>query len=106
MDYAIVLISKKQYLVRPGDELRVAKLEIKKGKTLKFDQVLLVSQKDKLSLGSPYVKGAMVEASLIDQVKDKKIRVAKFRAKSRYRRVTGHRQSKSLIKIDKIKISK
>lgn len=101
-DYAIVLIGGKQYRVAEGDELTVEKLE---GKTFKFDQVLLSSHKKKITVGTPYVAKAVVKASLIDQTKGEKIRVARFKAKSRYRRVTGHRQQLTKIKIDKIQFA-
>jgi len=82
-----------------------AKLLVEKldGKTFKFDQVLLTAKGEKVVVGTPYIKGAMVEAGLLTQTKAAKIRVARFKAKSRYRKVTGHRQKLTKLKIKKIK---
>ena len=102
MAYAIVKIGGSQYKVSVGDELDVEKLEGKKGDKITFGEVLLLSQADKLKLGKPLVKGATVEAEILEQFKGKKIRVATFKAKSRYRRVKGHRKHLTKIKIKKI----
>lgn len=102
MDYAVIKTGGKQYRVSEGDELAIEKLAEEKGKKVIFDQVFLVKKKDKVFIGQPIVKQARVEAQLVSQFKDKKIRVAKFRAKSRYRKVKGHRQAKTLVKIEKI----
>lgn len=105
MDYAVIKNGGKQYRVSEGEELALEKLA-QKGKTVVFDQVLLVKKKDKFFIGQPTVKKTQVQAQVVSQFKDKKIRVVKFRAKSRYRRVRGHRQSKTLVKIKKITINK
>ena len=65
-----------------------------------FNEVLLVKDK-KLSIGKPQLK-AKVKAEIVEQFKDKKIRVATYKAKSRYRRVIGHRHQKTKVKILKI----
>jgi large subunit ribosomal protein L21 len=103
--YAVIQIGAKQYLVFEGQTLEIEKIEGKKGTKIALADVLLVKDK-KLSLGKPILKKAKVRAEVIDQFKDKKIRVAKFRAKSRYRLVKGHRQQKTKIKILKIISSK
>lgn len=99
--YAVIQTGGKQYLVSPGLSLSVEKIEAKKGAKIDFDQVLLVTG-DKLKLGNPLVKGAKVQAEVLEQFRDKKIRVATYKAKSRYRKVKGHRQSKTKVKILKI----
>jgi large subunit ribosomal protein L21 len=102
MKYAVVKIGAKQYKVSEETVLDVEKLEAEPEKKLEFDKVLLlVSDKD-IKVGAPYLKGIKVQAEVLEQFKDKKIRVAKFKAKSRYRKVKGHRQLKTKIKVTKI----
>lgn len=103
MKYAVVEISGKQFIVSNGDILDIEKIDIDKKKLI-FDKLLLVNDGKKVSIGNPYLKNAKVEAEIVKQFKDKKIRVAKFRAKSRYRLVKGHRQPKTKIKIVSINL--
>lgn len=105
MKYAVVQIGKSQYKVADGNELEVDKIEGKKGKKLTFDKVLLVVNGKKIKIGNPLIKGAKVAAEVLDQFKDKKIRVATYKAKSRYRKVKGHRTHLTKIKIKKVTTS-
>lgn len=100
--YAVVKIGGSQFKVAVGDELNVEKLEAEKGKTVEFDEVLLLVADEKVKIGRPLVKGAKVKAKILDQVKGKKIRVATYKAKSRYRRVKGHRKLLTKIRIESI----
>jgi len=102
MKYAVIKTGGKQYKVQEGDTLEFEKLAGKSKDKIKFDQVLLVVDGDKTTIGKPLVKKALVTAVIVDQIKGKKIRVAKFKAKSRYRLVKGHRQQLTKVKIDKI----
>lgn len=102
MKYAIIKTGGKQYKVSEGETLEIEKIEGKEKDKITFDQILLISQEKKLFIGQPILSKAKVEAEIIEQFKDKKIRVAKFKAKSRYRRVRGHRQQKTRVKILKI----
>lgn len=102
MQYAVVRIKGKQHLVTAGKTLLVDRLEGREKSKLKLDEVLLRFDDKKLELGRPLVKQAAVEAEILAHLKDKKIRVSKFKAKSRYRRVTGHRQLKTRLQIVKI----
>lgn len=104
MDYAVFKTGGKQYGVYENEELRVEKLPQKEDEKVIFDQVLLVKKKKKVLIGHPQVKQAKVIAKVISQFKDKKIRVATYKAKSRYRKVKGHRQLKTLVRIEKIEI--
>ncbi|MBU3956906.1 50S ribosomal protein L21 [Patescibacteria group bacterium] len=105
MKYVVVEINGSQYKVAEGEELAVDKIESEKGKKLTFDKVLLIVDEKKRQIGSPLVKGAKVTAEILEQFKDKKIRVATYKAKSRYRRVIGHRSQLTRIKINKITVS-
>jgi len=103
-NYAIVKIGGSQYKVAEGDELQVDKIEGEKGKTVSFDEVLLLSDEE-IKIGEPLVKGAQIKAKIIEQFKGDKIRVATYKAKSRYRRVKGFRPLLTKIKIEKITIA-
>jgi large subunit ribosomal protein L21 len=97
--YAVVKIGGSQYKVAEGEMLAVAKLEGKKGQELKFEEVLLLVDEKKTLLGQPKVEGAKVKAEIVEQLKGKKIRVATYKAKSRYRRVKGFRPLLTRVKI-------
>ncbi|MBL7150873.1 50S ribosomal protein L21 [Candidatus Microgenomates bacterium] len=102
MKYAIIKICGKQYKVSEGEEILVEKLEAEKGEAVVFDEVLLLANEKTLKIGQPLVEKAKVKAKVLEQVKGEKIRVAKFRSKSKYRKVKGHRQRLTKIKIEKI----
>ena len=82
------------------------KLDGKEGDTIRFDQVLLLVDAGKVTIGRPLVKGAVVKAKILEQFKGKKIRVATYKAKSRYRRVLGHRKHLTKLQIQTISASK
>ncbi|MDE6314706.1 MAG: 50S ribosomal protein L21 [Lachnospiraceae bacterium] len=99
--YAIIATGGKQYKVAEGDTIRVEKLGAAAGETVKFDQVLAVSN-DKLVVGNPTVAGATVEASVVSEGKGKKIIVYKYKRKTGYHKKQGHRQAYTEVKIEKI----
>lgn len=100
--YAVVKMGSSQFKVAVGDELAVEKIEAEKGKTVEFNEVLLLVAEKKVKIGRPFLKGAKVKTKVLDQVKGKKIRVATYKAKSRYRRVKGHRKLLTKIRIEEI----
>lgn len=104
MDYAVVLTGSKQYRLAPGDEINVEKLTTEVGKKVTFDQVLLVKNGEQILIGQPFINKAQVEAEVLTHFKDQKIRISKFKSKSRYRRTTGHRQPLTKVKIIQIKV--
>ncbi|HNV45278.1 MAG TPA: 50S ribosomal protein L21 [Candidatus Woesebacteria bacterium] len=99
MKYAIIQLQGKQFQVSEGDEIIVDRLDQAEGDQFTVNDVLLVVDGDKRKIGQPIVKGAEVKCELISNDKGKKIRVAKYKAKSRYRKVQGHRQFQSVVKI-------
>ena len=101
--FAIIRTGGKQYKVETGTKLRVEKLAVDKGATFNFDQVLMIDNDGKMSIGAPFVKGATVTAEIIDQVRDDKVLVFKKRRRKNYRRTKGHRQDLTLIKVTAIK---
>lgn len=99
--FAIIKTGGKQYKVSEGDIIKVEKIEAEAGDKIEFDQVLMVAGDD-VKVGSPVVEGAKVQAEVLDQKKDKKIVIFKFKAKKNYRKKKGHRQPYTLVKIEKI----
>jgi len=90
--FAVIKTGGKQYLVSPGDKIKVEKLEADEGKEITFDQVLLVEKGKSVEIGNPLVKGVKVKAKVLKQDKAKKIIVFKYKAKKRYQKKMGHRQ--------------
>jgi large subunit ribosomal protein L21 len=96
---AVIKTGGKQYKVTEGQTLSVEKLE-EVGKKIKLD-TLLVADGDKIEIGQPSL-GEKVEAEILENGKDKKVTVVKYKNKTRYKRTIGHRQEFSAIKITKI----
>jgi large subunit ribosomal protein L21 len=99
MEYAIVRIGGKQYKVAKDSILEVERLNYELGKNFTIEDVLLYVSDGKVKLGKPKISSVIVKATVLEQFKGDKIRVAKFKAKSKYRKVTGFRQSLTKIKI-------
>ena len=97
--YAVIQTGGKQYRVQPGDVIDVEKLEEEVGARLALSDVLLVGEDDAVSVGTPTVDGATVTAEVADQFRGPKIIVYKYKAKTRYRRKNGHRQSYTRLRI-------
>lgn len=105
-DYAVVKIGGSQYKVKEGDELLVDRLSEEKGAKVAFDDVFLLVVGSQVKIGKPKVEGAQVLAKVVEHEKGEKIRVTRFKAKSRYRKTKGFRAALTKIKIEKIKIGK
>ncbi|MCF0142360.1 MAG: 50S ribosomal protein L21 [Parasporobacterium sp.] len=103
--YAIFTTGGKQYKVEAGDTVRVEKLDLEVGAKVVFDTVLLVGGEETL-VGSPYVEGAAVEATVLDQAKDKKVIVYKYKPKTGYHKKNGHRQLYTELSIGNISVGK
>lgn len=100
MKKAVIATGGKQYLVSEGEELEVELLA--PAKTVEFE-ALLVIDGDKISVGAPSVAGAKVTAEVVEQLtKDDKVIAIRYKSKKRVRKVRGHRQRHSRIKISKI----
>jgi large subunit ribosomal protein L21 len=99
--YALVEFQGKQYKAEKGALIKVDKIEAEPGAAINIDKVLLVSG-DSVKVGSPYVQGAKVSATVESHGKDSKIIVFKYKPKKDYRRKQGHRQQYSIIKIKDI----
>ena len=100
--YAILETGGKQYKVRPGDTLRVERLDAQAGETVELDRVLMVANDDQVSIGAPLVGGARVLAEVMGESRGPKTVVLKYKAKVRYRRKSGHRQTLTTLRIKEI----
>lgn len=101
--FAIVRTGGKQYRVQKDDVIKVEKLEAEAGKTIKLEDVLMVSDGKKATLGEPVVAGASVSAEVIAQDRGPKIVVFKKKRRQNYRRKKGHRQNLTVLRIKDIK---
>tara|TARA_B100000029_G_scaffold445516_1_gene466046 strand:- start:5646 stop:6125 length:480 start_codon:yes stop_codon:yes gene_type:complete len=101
---AVIKTGGKQYSVTTGQVLKVEKLEGKKGDNISFKDVLMISQDKQNTIGLPLLEGAVVEAKILDQIRNKKIIVFKKRKRQNYRSTQGHRQYLTVLKIESISI--
>ncbi len=100
--YAIIETCGKQYKVSPGKTIKVEKLSLEGGAEITFDKVLMVTREDGNIYGSPYVSGAKVIASFEGEGKARKVIVYKQRPRKGYRKLRGHRQLYTSLKIKEI----
>ena len=101
--YAVVRTGGKQYRVSEGELLRIEKLKGEVGDRVDLNEVLMVSDQEKVRIGTPLVTKASVIGEIVHQGKGKKIIVFKQKRRKNYRRKTGHRQQYTEIRIKEIK---
>ena len=104
MEYAIISLGGKQYRVSEGDSLTIDKIsadQIKDG-VISVSDVLFVRSGKDIKVGTPFVEGAVVTLQHEQDQKGKKLRVFKYKSKSRYRKTQGHRQHESVLTVKKI----
>lgn len=99
---AVIKTGGKQYIVSPGEKIKIEKLNKKDGEEITFDEVLLAEKGKKIEIGNPLVKGAKVIGKVISQGKNKKVIVFKYKPKTRYKKKTGHRQFYTEVEIKSI----
>ncbi len=99
--FAVIEAGGRQYLVKTGEALKIEKIAEKAGEKVVFDKVLLTADDDgtAVKIGTPYIEGAAIEASVELQGRAKKVRVEKFKRKVRYHKVYGHRQTFTKVKV-------
>lgn len=101
--YAVIETGGKQHKVTEEEILRIDKLDVEPGAEVVFDKVMMVKADDeKVTIGQPYVENASVTAEVLEQGKDKKIIVFKYKRKKNYQRKQGHRQRYTAVKIKAI----
>lgn len=100
--FAVIQTGGKQYKVSEGTVLFIEKIEAEADETVKFDNVLAVSDDNGFKVGAPYVEGASVEAKVVKQGKGKKIYILKYKPKKNEKKKMGHRQLYTKVEITKI----
>jgi len=103
---AVIKTGGKQYLVSPGDKIKIEKINKKEGSQITFSNVLLLEKGKKVEIGNPKVKKARVVGKVLGQGKSKKVIIFKSRASKRYKVKKGHRQPFTEVEIEKITIEK
>ena len=99
---AVIKTGGKQYIVSPGDKIKIEKIDKKEGSEITFKEVLLLEKGKKLEIGDPFVKKAKVIGKILKQGKHKKVIIFKYRASKRYKVKKGHRQRFTEVEITKI----
>lgn len=102
--FAVIETGGKQHLVHSGDLVTIEKIDGEEGSEVKFDKVLLVGNEDgsDVKVGTPYLSGVSLTGKIEDQGRSKKLRVIKYKRKVRYKRVLGHRQHQTKVRIGEI----
>ena len=90
--YAVIFCGGKQHKVSEGEKLRVDLLNAEVNSTVELDKVLLISDGTNVKVGTPYIDGAKVTATVLGEVAGEKIKIVKFRRRKHHQKVTGHRQ--------------
>lgn len=103
--YAVIKTGGKQYRVVAGERLKVEKLVADVGSTVTLDKVLMVTDGDNITIGSPIIAGATVSATVLSHGRADKVMIFKFRRRKHYRKTQGHRQSYTEIQIGAISAS-
>ena len=101
-EYAVIETGGKQYTVHAGDIVDVEKLEVSLDEAIELDKVLLIAKDGDYKVGSPLVEGAKVLAQVVGLERAPKIKVIKYKNKTRYRRMQGHKQPRTQLKITEI----
>jgi len=99
---AIIKTGGKQYLVSPGQKIKIEKIAKKEGSEISFPEVLLLEKGKKIEIGTPLIKGVKVIGKIVRHDKAKKVIIFKYKAKKRYKVKKGHRQPFTEVEIIKI----
>lgn len=100
--YAIIKLGGRQYRAVAGQYIDIDKLPYETGEDITIDDVLLVSDGDTTTVGTPLVEGASVSATIEEQFRGEKLIVFKYRQRTTYRRKQGHRQYHTRLRINAI----
>ncbi len=100
---AIINDRGRQYIVKEGDIVSIDRMEIAPETTLEFDRVMsLIESDSKVKFGKPYIENAKVTAKVVENKRDDKVLVFKFKRRKNYKRLKGHKQEYTIVKIEKI----
>ncbi|HJD44140.1 MAG TPA: 50S ribosomal protein L21 [Candidatus Paenalcaligenes intestinipullorum] len=100
--YAVIKTGGKQYRVSPGQKLKIEQIPADIGQEITLDQVLSVGEGESLKLGTPFVEGAQVKATVLAQGRHAKIKIFKMRRRKGYRKTQGHRQNYTEVRIEAV----
>ena len=100
--FAVIKSGGKQYKVAKNDVIRVEKLDVEAGASIDLSEVLMVGDNKSQTMGVPLVDGASVSATVLEQMRDRKIIIFKKKRRQNYRRKNGHRQHLTVLRIDDI----
>jgi len=103
--YAVFATGGKQYRATTGDKLKVEKIDVEKGATVELDQVLMVGEGSDVQVGTPYLEGGKVTATVVEHGRGEKIRIIKFKRRKHHMKKMGHRQDYTQIEITGIAAS-
>lgn len=101
--YAIIKTGGKQYRVKEGDIIKLEQLAVDVGNEIKFTEVLMLTDGDKVTCGTPFIANAAVTAEVLEQGRHKKIKIIKFRRRKHHMKQMGHRQNYTQVKITALK---
>jgi len=104
--YAVFKTGGKQYRATQGQKIKLEKITANSGDKVLFKEVLMVGEGLDVEIGTPFLANATVEAKVLEEAKDKKIEVIKFKRRKNYKRTYGHRQCYTLVEITGIKVKK
>jgi large subunit ribosomal protein L21 len=102
MKYAIIEDGGKQYRAVVGESIEVDRYPLEVGEEIDLNHVLLISDGDNVKIGTPFIEGAKIQATVVAQVKGPKVVVFRYKPKERIRTKTGHRQKYTRVRIDAI----
>jgi large subunit ribosomal protein L21 len=102
--YAVIFSGGKQYRVKEGDVLKLETLSEEVGSEVSFNRVLMAGVGQEVKVGSPYIEGSQVLATVLSQGRHKKIHIVKFRRRKHHEKWQGHRQNYTEVKITAIKV--
>ena len=104
--YAVFKTGGKQYRATQGQKVKLEKINANSGDKVLFTEVLMVGEGSDVEIGTPFLTNTSVEAKVLEEGKDKKIEVIKFKRRKNYKRTFGHRQCYTLVEITGIKVKK
>jgi large subunit ribosomal protein L21 len=102
--YAVLETGSKQYRVTSGDTLKIERLAVEAGQPVTFDRVLMVNNDGKVTVGSPTVAAATIEADVVEHIRGVKTIAFKMKRRKGYHKTIGHRQELTVVKIKEIKL--